>query len=286
VSWGRPAIGKGLRFLAVLMAAVLAGSPAAASASSGKTKKKSSKKTPEPPPVPRPPDPNRVTLVTADGVVLAGTYRPLPDRPAAPAVLLVHDFSRERRVWDALAPELAARGLATLAVDLRGHGESTRKAAGGTVKLSPRLLSDSGAFPEDVRAACRWLRERSPRVGVLGLSLGGNLAILATDTGAGDAAVSISASAQRLSALSGGRPIHPRSLLMLASRDDTDRAESVNAVLASATDPKKGLVVPGSAHNLDLLNEPTARREALDWLAERLGASAPPPPGPAAGASN
>src|SRR5450759_2443524 len=57
---------------------------------------------PEPTAVPRPPDPNRVTIPTSDGISLAGTWRPIPGVPKAPAVLLIHDFSRERREWDVI----------------------------------------------------------------------------------------------------------------------------------------------------------------------------------------
>jgi pimeloyl-ACP methyl ester carboxylesterase len=38
--------------------------------------------------------------------------------------LLVHGLSSNARLWDGVAAELAAAGHATIAVDLRGHGES------------------------------------------------------------------------------------------------------------------------------------------------------------------
>jgi len=238
--------------------------------------RKKKRKTPEPTAVPRPPDPNRVTIPTADGVTLAATFRPLAGRPSAPAVLLVHDFSRERRDWSALAPEFAAKGLATLAIDLRAHGESMNK-NGTLLRISPRQMSDPNGFPRDVEAACRWLRARTAKVGVVGLSLGGNLAVLATARGQADAAVVVSANAERLDSLAGDRPAAARAALFIASEDAPQRAESAKALLTAAAEPKKLLLVPGAAHNLALFEEyPEAKAAMLDWLVKQLGAT----PGP------
>lgn len=270
------------RSLALATLVVLALAPAVSAGS--KTKKK--RKTPEPSAIPRPADPFRVTFTTADGVAIVGTWRPVA-ATAQPAVLLIHDFSRERRTWDALAPELNALGIATLAIDLRAHGESLRKAGvAPPIHLSPRLQSDPNAFPRDVEAACAWLRSRASKVGAMGVSLGANLAVLATASRWADAGVAISANVERLAALAGGRPAAPNALLVIASEVDPERAASARALDASGGAPKRLLIVPGAAHNLALLAEhPEVGRAAFEWLVERLGAAAPgptPTPTPAA----
>jgi alpha-beta hydrolase superfamily lysophospholipase len=232
------------------------------------------KKTPVPTAVPRPPDPGRVTIETADGVSLAASWRPVGERPTAPAVLLLHDFSRERRDWEALAPEFTSRGFATLAIDLRAHGESTKR-SGKPLSISPRQMSDPAGFPRDVEAACRWLRERAPKVGVVGLSLGGSLADLASAGGLVDTAVVVSTNADRLPALAGGRPTAARGALFIASEQAPQRAESARSLYAAAAVPKKLLLVPGAAHNLVLFTEhPEAKAAMFDWLAAQLGATA------------
>jgi dienelactone hydrolase len=247
-----------------------------------KSKKRRPRKSPEPTAVPRPPDPYRVTIPTADGVLLAGSWRPLSDDPGAPALLLLHDFARERRTFEPLAATFAERGFATLAIDLRGHGESTRKTSGTPVKLSPRLLSDPDGFPRDVDAACAWLRKRSPRVGVVGLSLGANLALLATASNAADAAVAVSANLERLAPLTGRRPSKARAALLLASENDPGRAESARKVSAAGDAPMRVLVFGGAAHGYPLLGENAqAKSAALAWLAERLGAKPRETPTPA-----
>lgn len=83
---------------------------------------------------------------------------------AAPAVLCIHGAYDHGRMWDGVAPRLAARGLRVVAVDLRGHGDSGALSSGHTwaaMALDLALL------------ACRL---GSP-VGVIGHSFGGGQAL-------------------------------------------------------------------------------------------------------------
>jgi alpha-beta hydrolase superfamily lysophospholipase len=112
----------------------------------------------------------RVSLRTDDGLTLAATWYEPSSRPA-PAVVLVHMLQRSRRDWDQLATRLAGEGIAALAIDLRGHGES------------PGSPVDYAAMVQDVRAARRYLSSRSEviptRIGMAGASIGATLAALA-----------------------------------------------------------------------------------------------------------
>jgi pimeloyl-ACP methyl ester carboxylesterase len=59
--------------------------------------------------------------------------------PAAPAVLLVHGGWDHGRMWDGLAPRVAALGYHAVALDLRGHGDSARLHTSGTYWLMHQL---------------------------------------------------------------------------------------------------------------------------------------------------
>jgi dienelactone hydrolase len=106
---------------------------------------------------------------------------PADERPA-PAVLLLHGFSSSKeRMAQGIGRPLLKRGVASLALDLPYHGE--RGTANGDLPKNPLALV--GAWRSAVaesRAAVRWLAAQpevdAERIGVLGYSLGGFLALM------------------------------------------------------------------------------------------------------------
>ncbi len=82
-------------------------------------------------------------------------------------LVLVHGLLMNRRMFTALAPEIAARGNRVVCVDLLGHGESDRPD-------DFRLYSMS-AFADQVAALAEHLELDRPVVG--GTSLGANVAV-------------------------------------------------------------------------------------------------------------
>jgi hypothetical protein len=71
--------------------------------------------------------PDAVDFESSDGVLLHADLWRTGD-PEAPAVVLVHQARSDRSEWASFVSELRARapGLTVLALDLRGHGASTR----------------------------------------------------------------------------------------------------------------------------------------------------------------
>jgi pimeloyl-ACP methyl ester carboxylesterase len=73
----------------------------------------------------QPPAARVVDLKASDGAVLKASYF-AADKPG-PGVLLLHQGNRTRQSWDDLASQLAAAGINTLTLDMRGFGESGGK---------------------------------------------------------------------------------------------------------------------------------------------------------------
>jgi dienelactone hydrolase len=124
-----------------------------------------------------------VHLRTTDNVGIAGTWYPVPQTPA-PAVLLVHSVERDRSVWASFAAALQKNGLAALAIDLRGYGESThRQTADGPVALDARNFTggDYQNMLLDVEAAVDWLQARpeidGKHIALIGESFGANIVL-------------------------------------------------------------------------------------------------------------
>jgi len=80
-------------------------------------------------------------------------------------------YGSDRRSWEPFAEALAAAGITSLAIDLRGHGDT-----GGT--------EDWELATQDVAAAFEWLQSQPgvdpTRVAIMGASIGANLALVQT----------------------------------------------------------------------------------------------------------
>ena len=63
-----------------------------------------------------------VDLKASDGTILKASY--FAAAKPGPGVLLLHQSNRTRKSWDDLAAQLAAAGINTLTLDMRGYGES------------------------------------------------------------------------------------------------------------------------------------------------------------------
>ena len=108
-----------------------------------------------------------VAFRSADGVDLRGWWVPVPS--AKGTVVLVHGLNRSRIEMVRRAPFVHAAGWNALLLDLRHHGAS----GGETTTFGAKEK-------EDVKAAIRLARERSPGPVVLwGVSLGGASVVLA-----------------------------------------------------------------------------------------------------------
>jgi tetratricopeptide (TPR) repeat protein len=69
-----------------------------------------------------PPAVRVVDLKMSDGAVLKASF--FAAAKSGPGVLLLHQSNRTRKAWNELAGELAAAGINTLTLDMRGFGES------------------------------------------------------------------------------------------------------------------------------------------------------------------
>jgi pimeloyl-ACP methyl ester carboxylesterase len=212
----------------------------------------------------------RVAFRSDDGVQLAGTwYEPSP-RPG-PAVVMVHMLNRSRREWEGAAQRFASEGIGALAFDLRGHGEAGgRSTASGEPDYAPMVL--------DVKAARRHLAQRSDvqqgRVGLVGASIGANLAVLeaaADPTIASLALLSPSADYRGLRIEAAIKKLGTRPVLLIASDDDPYALRSARELQKAGGGPRELLVVKGAGHGTAMLTrDPDLVRALVDWFRRTL----------------
>jgi dienelactone hydrolase len=212
----------------------------------------------------------RVTIRTDDGISLAGTWYE-PGARQAPAVILVHMLHRSRHDWDAVATRLAAEGIGALAIDLRGHGESS----GG---LDAAESSDYSALVRDVIAARKYLASRSDvqqaHVGIGGASIGANLAALEAsgDSTIGSLALlSPSTDYRGLKIDAAMKKYGGKPALLVASDDDPYALRSAKELQKSGGGVRELLVLSHAGHGTVMLSRDADLVRALvDWFRRTL----------------
>jgi dienelactone hydrolase len=123
--------------------------------------------------------PRAVAFQTDDGLLIsADYYRPSTTGPA-PGVILLHGYGGDRGGWKALAERLAEAGMAVLALDLRGHGQSAPEEARNRMKDRDPLLFEE--MQRDLRAAYDWLATQEhfdrARFAIVGADTGASVAL-------------------------------------------------------------------------------------------------------------
>lgn len=227
-------------------------------------------------------------LVSGSETVPAVWITPASERPA-PAALLLHGFSSSKeRMAHSVGRALLARGVASLALDLPFHGE--RDGDTGALSKNPlALVSAWRTAVAEARAAVAWLAAQpetdAARIGVVGYSLGGFLALMTAAEEPRLRAIALAAAgdlpdrtpyaalvrklvdplhaATRL----GGRPL----LLVNGRRDMTTRPAQAERLFAAAVEPKTMVWYDG-AH----WPPQSAIDQAADWTAARLHGIAAP----------
>lgn len=112
---------------------------------------------------------------TRDGFQIIG-FVTRTSAPHAGWVILVHQVDADHTEFDRLTRKLVAAGLNTLALDLRGHGDSTVRASG-----RPRVVDQRSLTPHDWR---RTYRDVALAVKFVRAQHGGPVALLGSSIGA------------------------------------------------------------------------------------------------------
>lgn len=214
-------------------------------------------------------------VLESDGWQLVGDLRlPDADHPI-PAVLLLNKAAGDRGVYTGMASELAERGIGSLRLDLRGHGESTNldRFVPGETDSVARENMIWGADADVVRA-CQMLQEHPAidgnRIGVVGASYSGEEAVEAGrswDFARAYVLLSPGSLSDESIALMDSVST---SWLFVACRQERYLQE-ITALVESRTRNVELLLLPGQEHATRLLDaHPDLAERIAIWLAWKL----------------
>ncbi len=214
---------------------------------------------------------SRVVL-NSHGWELVGDLRFSDAEGPVPAVLMLNQAAGDRTPYRDLARHLANRGVASLSLDLRGHGESTN--------LGPFVPGEHQRDPliwdaeKDVIAAHEYLKSlaqvNADRIGMIGASYSGEeMAEAGRLHGYAQAYVALSPGSFSAASISG---IDSSGVPWLFSASNEDRfVKRITASVQSQSQAVELLLVPGTGHGTDILLErPDVAERVAVWMTHQL----------------
>lgn len=206
----------------------------------------------------------RPVVLAADGTTLVGSYYP-PATAPAPAVLLLHMTGGQKEDWAFLATRLQEAGYAVMALDLRGHGESS-----GTVDWT--TAPDDGERAWVALATQREVDKQ--RTAIVGAGIGANLALAVAAAEPQVRAVALLSPLPDDQGVPSGEAISTygeRPLLIVVSEEDPHAAESAAALAELAPASPVLTIYQGADHGIQMfVSQPGLTSLLLGWLGVHL----------------
>ena len=218
----------------------------------------------------------RITLTTDDDMRIIGDWVPAPT--VIGAALLLHMLPETRASWSALQLALSKRGVASLAIDLRGHGQSLQNGDGQSFNYETFTEEEHRSSILDVSAAVAWIRTRGidiNRIVLIGASFGANLSVLElTDEPGMAGAVLLSPSATYHGvAIMEELPnlIPEQHLFVIAAEDDAVFSDSQKIYQDAPVENKVFLPYKKAGHGTSMFKtDPKLVDKIADWTGELI----------------
>jgi alpha-beta hydrolase superfamily lysophospholipase len=220
----------------------------------------------------------RIECLSDDGVKVVGAWVTAPTTIGA--VVLLHMYPATKESWAAFQPVLARRGIASLAIDLRGHGESVATTGGASLDYRSFSDEETRSSINDVRAAYDWIRDRGideDRIAAAGASIGANLALkFLSEEPHVPAAILLSPGLNYhgIDVMEFVDYVAPhQSVRIIASRGDDDDSVSASAEIVKQlfSEEKEFIRLENAGHGTKMFDSDAALMgQMADWLRDRI----------------
>ncbi|MDA1096487.1 MAG: alpha/beta fold hydrolase [Chloroflexi bacterium] len=197
-----------------------------------------------------------VSFQTSDGLRLSGTlFRPVGngEQSSDLGVVLSHMYPADQSSWHLFGRRLATMGLAALAFDFRGYGDSQDE-------KNPALID------RDVEAAVDYLLTQGVALVVLiGASMGGTASLIVADRRVEVVGVATLSAPLEFNGLDARDAVDglTTAALFIAAEGDGRAERFARGFADAATAPAVAFVVPGSDHGTELLEGDQSREVGI-----------------------
>ena len=226
---------------------------------------------------------NRIEI-DSEGWTLIGDLTTPEAEPLTAFALLLHKAAGDRKAYVTMAEAMAARGIASLRIDLRGHGDSVNLGAfnpevgryfGENDPAIVRNFALISAGDHDIVSIMRWL-EKQPRFAELPLIVVGSsytgeeMVEAAEETQFADIYVALSPGSFSDESIAAIDPSDVPWLFVRAEVELPFFPELFSAIRQGSNSAEIWLL-PGEGHATDLFDyNPQLHLRLIDWTTERL----------------
>jgi dienelactone hydrolase len=223
--------------------------------------------------------PKTIQFESKDGFIITGTIK-LPAGASisqkVPLIILLHSLGTNRKVWEDFSNELKSYGTATLAIDLRGHGQSILD-KNEKAKFWPSFQEkDYLKYPDDITSAIKFVKDNYPEINI------NEIALIGSDISANAAIIAASRNNKNIVYMALFSPtiqykglvtriplvewgVNP--ILIIVSKGDKYTYESCADLIRYAQGPKELKVFPEGGNGLMLMKtQPESERIIIEQL--------------------
>lgn len=223
-----------------------------------------------------------VRLTASDGQPLSAGYTAPTGTPSG-GVLLLHMYRSSRLAWRPIEARLASAGFHVLAIDMRGHGRSSRDKDGKIIDVTRAATADPKTNPFlkmhlDAKAGLDYLVSKGApkdRLAIVGASVGCSVALHTAQQHKDlvKAIVLMTPGVDYLAvpSLEHAKEFGDRAALLLSSEEEADKgARPLKAVMKSDR-VELSLLNERGIHGTRMFGKvPTIEADIIEWLSDAL----------------
>jgi len=220
----------------------------------------------------------KVKFTTSDGVEIVGNYRPSAGTPPkkVPGLICVPMLGKTKDTYDEFTKHLSEIGIATLAIDVRGHGESTMDGKIRYGSFNPKQWLEC---TRDLNASLGWMASRpeidNRHLGFVGASIGANFALIAGARNEVNMVIALSPGLDfhQVKPEGSAAKIHGKPVYVIATAGDKYSADAVSR-LSQVMDPKTEtkIIKSRGEHGTEMFKIPFFQEELVKWVKEKFDA--------------